>query len=175
MFDIGFLELVMIGIVGLVVIGPERLPGVARSIGKWVGRTRRFVANVKSDIDRELRDDELRQALSRDANLDEIKNIINDTRYTIENEVAETQDYVVKARDDDPGHDTQKTTDQNTLHQADLLKEQEGEFDESADYDSSGHVDLGADEYDEPVNYGDTNIDEKIKPGNDGQNNKSNG
>jgi len=174
MFDIGFLELVIIGIVGLVVIGPERLPGVARSVGKWVGRTRRFISNVKSDIDRELRDEELRQALDRDANLDEIKNIINDTRYKIEDEVAEMKDFVVKARDDDPGRDSQGEVDQDAL-----LKEQENDFGKEYDDVSSDHVDLGADEYDEPVKYGnkidveDKEIKQAAKD--DGQNNKSNG
>ena len=49
MFDIGFIELVLIGVVGLVVIGPERLPGVASKLGRWVGRTRQFIETVKGD------------------------------------------------------------------------------------------------------------------------------
>lgn len=175
MFDVGFLELMLIGIVGLVVIGPERMPGVARTIGKWVGRTRRFVSNVKSDIDRELRDEELRQALSHDANLDEIKKIISDARYTMEDEVANAKDFVVKARDDDPGRDSGVEANQDKL-----LKEQDDEFDEGADYgadNGTDHVDLGADEYDEPVNYGDKTADENIKQAadHDGQDNKSKG
>ena len=84
MFDIGFIELLVIGVVGLVVIGPERLPGVASKLGRWVGRARHFAGTVKRDIDREIRQEEIRQALDRDAGLDEIKNIINDSKYTIE-------------------------------------------------------------------------------------------
>lgn len=53
MFDFGFSEMVLIGIVALVVLGPERLPVVARTVGEWVGKAQRFVAQVKSDIDRE--------------------------------------------------------------------------------------------------------------------------
>jgi len=54
MFDIGFAELLVIAVVALLVIGPERLPRVARTAGMWVGRARRFVSTVKADIDREL-------------------------------------------------------------------------------------------------------------------------
>lgn len=54
MFDIGFSELLVIGVVALIVIGPERLPKVARTAGVVFGRFQRYVANVKSDIQREL-------------------------------------------------------------------------------------------------------------------------
>ena len=61
MFDIGFSELLVIGVVALIVIGPERLPKVARTVGAWMGRLNRYVADVKGDIDREMRLDELRK------------------------------------------------------------------------------------------------------------------
>jgi sec-independent protein translocase protein TatB len=86
MFDIGFLELAIIAVVGLIVIGPERLPEVARTVGTWVGRFRRFVTSVKADIDRELRQEELRKALERDAGLDELKQIMNTDTFTLEEE-----------------------------------------------------------------------------------------
>jgi sec-independent protein translocase protein TatB len=54
MFDIGFSELVVCGIVALVVIGPERLPRVARTMGVLFGRLQRYVAQVKADINREM-------------------------------------------------------------------------------------------------------------------------
>jgi sec-independent protein translocase protein TatB len=54
MFDIGFSELLVIGIVALVVIGPERLPRVARTLGVLFGRLQRYVTQVKSDINREM-------------------------------------------------------------------------------------------------------------------------
>ncbi len=61
MFDISFTELLVIGIIALVVIGPERLPKVARTIGHLVGRAQRYVSDVKSDIQREVELDELRK------------------------------------------------------------------------------------------------------------------
>jgi sec-independent protein translocase protein TatB len=59
MFDIGFSELLLIGIVALVVIGPERLPKVARTAGHLFGRMQRYVADVKADINREIHVEEL--------------------------------------------------------------------------------------------------------------------
>ncbi|HJU25009.1 MAG TPA: Sec-independent protein translocase protein TatB [Casimicrobiaceae bacterium] len=61
MFDIGFSEIVVIGVVALVVIGPERLPKTARTIGLLFGRLQRYVNEVKADISREMELDELRR------------------------------------------------------------------------------------------------------------------
>ena len=61
MFDIGFSELLVIGVVALIVIGPERLPRVARMIGHLMGRMQRYVADVKADINREIELEELRK------------------------------------------------------------------------------------------------------------------
>ncbi len=61
MFDIGFSELLVIGLVALIVIGPERLPRVARTLGHLAGRLQRYVADVKADINREVELEELRK------------------------------------------------------------------------------------------------------------------
>lgn len=61
MFDIAFSELLVIGIIALVVIGPERLPKVARTAGQWLGKLNRYVSQVKQDIDRDIKLDELRK------------------------------------------------------------------------------------------------------------------
>ena len=61
MFDIGFSEIVVIAVVALVVIGPERLPRTARTLGHLFGRLQRYVSDVKADISREMELDELRK------------------------------------------------------------------------------------------------------------------
>lgn len=61
MFDIGFSELLVIGVVALIVIGPEKLPAVARTLGHLMGRAQRYVNDVKSDINREIQLDELKK------------------------------------------------------------------------------------------------------------------
>ena len=60
MFDFGFSELMVIGLIALVVLGPERLPRVARQAGQWMGKLQRYVSDVKSDINRQMELEELR-------------------------------------------------------------------------------------------------------------------
>src|SRR5262245_45035280 len=61
MFDIGFSELLVIGVVALIVLGPEKLPRLARTAGHLAGRLQRYVADVKADINREIELEELRK------------------------------------------------------------------------------------------------------------------
>lgn len=80
MFDIGFWELGLITVVALVVIGPERLPGVARTVGKWVGSMQRFVSSVKSDIDSEInKHEDLKQLIDEQKELKETHEILEKT------------------------------------------------------------------------------------------------
>jgi sec-independent protein translocase protein TatB len=79
MFDIGFSELLMIGVVSLLVIGPERLPKVARIAGFWIGKSRSMLASVKAEIKEELHAEELRQLLKEQADLQEFHAAINET------------------------------------------------------------------------------------------------
>lgn len=80
MFDIGFWELVLIGVVALLVIGPERLPAVARTVGIWVGRARRFVSTVQEDISQEInKTEELKRLLQEQSQIKEMHEIIEHT------------------------------------------------------------------------------------------------
>jgi sec-independent protein translocase protein TatB len=63
MFDIGFTELLLVGIVALVVLGPDRLPGAVRTAGLWIGRIKRSFSSIKADIEREIGADEIRRQL----------------------------------------------------------------------------------------------------------------
>ncbi len=74
MFDVGFSEVVIIAIIALVILGPERLPKVARTIGFWVGKARRMVADVKTDIDREMRESELADLRKLGNEISDVKN-----------------------------------------------------------------------------------------------------
>ena len=95
MFDIGFWELSLIGIVGLLVIGPERMPAVARTVGKWVGRANRFIASVKNDINKELKDEDLKKILEEQQKLaDEFKTASNSMKSAIESETESLREEV---------------------------------------------------------------------------------
>jgi sec-independent protein translocase protein TatB len=61
MFDFGFSEMMIVAVVALVVLGPEKLPRVARQAGEWMGKLQRYVADVKSDINRQMELDELKR------------------------------------------------------------------------------------------------------------------
>jgi sec-independent protein translocase protein TatB len=61
MFDVGFTEILVIMVVALIVIGPDRLPKVARSMGQWLGRVQRFINTVKQDVNRSMELEELRE------------------------------------------------------------------------------------------------------------------
>lgn len=63
MFDAGFLEMLIIGVIALLVVGPERLPGVAAKAGKMIGKMKAFIATTREDIEREIRADELQNML----------------------------------------------------------------------------------------------------------------
>ncbi len=82
MFDIGFPELVLIAVVGLLVIGPERLPETLRTLGLWLGRMRRSFAKVKSEIEKEIGMDEVRRQLHNESVMEEMKRIETDVRAT---------------------------------------------------------------------------------------------
>ena len=88
MFDFSFAELGVIGAVALVVLGPERLPKVARTVGDWVGKAQRYVAQVKSDINREMELAELKklQEQARDA-AQSVKSSVENAMSSVESEV----------------------------------------------------------------------------------------
>jgi sec-independent protein translocase protein TatB len=98
MFDIGFSELLIIGVIALIVIGPERLPKVARLAGQWLGRLNRYVSQVKQEIDRDMRLEELRkmqQDMKESAQKYEL--MANETAHRVQEEVTEEAGQISKA------------------------------------------------------------------------------
>ena len=67
MFDIGFAELLLIGVVGLLVVGPEQLPGAVRTVMAWVNRFRRSFDQIRTEVRRELHNDEIMQKLKAES------------------------------------------------------------------------------------------------------------
>lgn len=77
MFDIGFWELALVGLVALLVLGPERLPAFARTVGRWVGKAQRLTREFKRDLEREIDLSELRQ-LKQDLQTPELSALAQD-------------------------------------------------------------------------------------------------
>lgn len=82
MFDIGFAELVLILVIGLLVLGPERLPGAIRTTGLWIARLRRSFNDIRSEIEREARIDDIKRDLHNQSILDSLKGTADDLKGT---------------------------------------------------------------------------------------------
>ena len=98
MFEIGFWELIVVGVVAMIVVGPEQLPGLARKAGFWLGKARRMIAEVKAEVDRELHLEEIKQSLREQNHLTEINDLQQDLADRVK---AIQQD--IQAEFDDPG------------------------------------------------------------------------
>lgn len=86
MFDIGFSELIVIALVALIVIGPERLPRVARTAGALLGRFQRYVNDVKSEVRREMELEDLKKFQS------ELTEQVREVEHTIHKELRSAED-----------------------------------------------------------------------------------
>lgn len=75
MFEIGFQELFLLGVIALLVVGPERLPALVRTVGLWVGKAQRLVSQVRADVERELHAEEIRRTMREDSGVDAIAEV----------------------------------------------------------------------------------------------------
>lgn len=85
MFDIGFWEILLITVVALLVVGPERLPRMVRVAGLWLGRANASLQSVRSEIARELRAEELKQALKKPDNMPNMNEVIDTDKPSAKN------------------------------------------------------------------------------------------
>jgi len=104
MFDIAFSELIVVSVVALIVIGPERLPKVARTIGHLLGRLQCYVGGVKADISRELQLDELKKLQAEmQASAQGVANSISSEIQAVEQQVGDAAQAVKSAIQEVPG------------------------------------------------------------------------
>ena len=102
MFNIGSFEVLLICVISLLILGPERLPGAIRTAGLWIGRFRRSFYKVKSEIERELNADEIRRQLHNESIMAELEA----AKDTVEETAKETQasvNKIVSSENFDPG------------------------------------------------------------------------
>ncbi len=93
MFDIGFSELLLVAVVGLLVLGPERLPTAIRTTSLWVGRLRRQFTEIRAEVEREIGADEIRAQLRNE----EIMEQLRESREVIESTSRELRQPLVEA------------------------------------------------------------------------------
>jgi len=101
MFEVGFGELLLIALVALVVIGPEQLPRVARTAGLWLGRARRMIVSVKADIEREIKAEELKEVLNKQALSHPLEELMEDGKAAMQNLHRTTTEPATVARQPD--------------------------------------------------------------------------
>lgn len=102
MFDIGFFELVVIAVIALIVLGPERLPHAVRMTGAWIGKIRRATAAVKEELEREVNAHEMQQRIKEQmekSGLSEAKESVEDLRKAMEKNILEQQMFDTDAPD----------------------------------------------------------------------------
>jgi sec-independent protein translocase protein TatB len=93
MFDSGFLELLVVGIIALLVVGPERLPEVAAKAGKFIGKMKAFVYSTREDIEKEFRAEELQSMLNQQKDeISELRDMMKNTKNEVSEEFTEASD-----------------------------------------------------------------------------------
>jgi len=102
MFDVGFFELMLIGVVALLVVGPERLPKLARTAGMWLGKGKQMINSVKADIAQEMKAEELKKILEKQEQLNPVHEIMEDTRKTLNDIEKETRTSLDSAAEELP-------------------------------------------------------------------------
>lgn len=114
MFDIGFPELLMVTVVALLVIGPDKLPETVRTIALWVGRIRRSISEIKTEIENEIGADEIRRQLHNESimkELDKTKSQIGGVIRDAEGQIAEIRDSAtIRATPATPASETDGVT-----------------------------------------------------------------
>jgi sec-independent protein translocase protein TatB len=110
MFDIGFSEMLVLAVVALVVIGPERLPKVAKQAGQWMGKLRRYVDDVKSDINRQMELSELRNLK------DQVTDAARDLQSSVQSTVSGVQSSFDEVQKTLEGTDTAPATDWDRIY-----------------------------------------------------------
>ncbi len=125
--EIGFSEILLIGVVALIVVGPERLPGLARKAGKLVGRGRRFVQQVRDDINQEIAADELKRIIEEQKKSAGLHEIIEETRDAVDTARDELDDgYILDAIEDEPKPEKADTTRDKTPKDGTAKKQDAG-------------------------------------------------
>ncbi len=125
MFDAGFTEVMVIAVIALLVIGPERLPEVAAKVGGWIGKAKAFVSTTKADIEREFQASEMRDILSEQKKeIEELRQMVNETQDDFRSNVDDAkglfEDNINSSIDDVKGLDQndkqdKKSNDSNSL------------------------------------------------------------
>ena len=117
MFDFGFWELAIVLVVALLVVGPDKLPILAAKVGRWIGKAKRMVQSVRSDIESEIKAVELQEMLQKQQNeISELRSILSEAKTNVEQEVSalsKDEDTVSNKNSSHQKEDTSKSDQSN--------------------------------------------------------------
>ncbi|MEH6557534.1 MAG: Sec-independent protein translocase protein TatB [Oceanicoccus sp.] len=123
MFDIGFQELLLIGVISLLIMGPERLPGAIRTSSLWIARLRRSFQQIKSEIEREVGADEIRQQIHNESimkDLEKTKDAIQDQIQLVTDDIKPNFEHLPHdTNNSDTNNDTNNNLDNSNGDNAD--------------------------------------------------------
>ncbi len=121
MFDIGFWEILLIVVLALIIIGPERLPGAAKKAGYWMGRGRRFVEGVRNEVESEVDLGEFKRLLhNQEVQINELQQKLNATVTNVDDVASSIHDEILT---DVPAHSFQQEKDVQIAAQATSLEQ----------------------------------------------------
>ena len=139
MFDVGFWELALIGVVALLIVGPERLPGVVRTAGRWAGQARRMVRDAKADLEREMKAHDL-------ADLDDLKSDVQSAGREFQRAAQDIDAEVAAAKPGQFGDELRETL-RGAGPATTAGGDSPGDGDSAAGTAPDGTVDTGGDHY----------------------------
>ncbi|MBH04442.1 MAG: twin-arginine translocase subunit TatB [Xanthomonadales bacterium] len=115
MFDIGFWELTVLAVIGLIVLGPERLPVVARTMGRWVGQAKHYMGALTSELEREVKADDIRREVrqAREQIESETRQARDDTDREVDSVMRPLKSELERDALDDPPASTTTSTDKD--------------------------------------------------------------
>ncbi|VAW38619.1 Twin-arginine translocation protein TatB [hydrothermal vent metagenome] len=99
MFDVGFSEMFMILVIALIVIGPERLPAVAKKVGKFIGKAKRSFENIKREVQSELETEELNKRLAENNILQDTKDVVSEISDELKNIAKKGNEKIPETKD----------------------------------------------------------------------------
>ncbi|MAZ89039.1 MAG: twin-arginine translocase subunit TatB [Cellvibrionaceae bacterium] len=102
MFDIGFFELLVIGVVGLLVIGPEQLPGALRTAALWWGRFKRGLQSTRSELEQQIGADDIRRQLHNEEVMQRLNASKQDVERTVNESVSDIEKNIASTLNTDP-------------------------------------------------------------------------
>ena len=127
MFDAGFAEVMVIAVIALLVIGPERLPEVASKVGGWIGKVKAFVSTTKADIEREFEASEMKDLLTEQKKeIEELRQMVSETQDDFKNNIDDAkglfEDNINSSIEDVKALDKDKNDSTNTSTHSELKK-----------------------------------------------------